>query len=118
MFRLLLISLIYIILLIIISPIIDHLFTELHPDESDLEILGEIFSQLLFVVIIWYYFNIFIQFLLFKYFKIKIRSSDEVAIDILSAIIFVGLQNNLLVKLEYITKKHPIRNFVYQLFNN
>ena len=118
MFRILLISLIYIILLIIISPVIDHIFTGLHPDESYLEIYGEIFSQLLFVVIIWYYFNIFIKFLLSTYFKIKIKSSDEVAIDIISAIIFVGLQNNLVIKLKYITKKHPIRNFVYQLFNN
>jgi len=118
MFQILLISLIYLILLIIISPIIDHLFTGLHKDESEFEILSEITGQLIVVILIWYYLNAIIQSFLKTYLKFKINEPELIAIDIVSAIVLIGLQHNLMIKLNYITKKHPIRSFIFQLFNN
>ena len=46
------------------------------------------------------------------------ENSELIAIDFVSAIVLIGLQNNLMDKLNYITKKHPIRSFIFQLFNN
>ena len=106
-------STIYVIVLIFLSPIVDHLFTSLDEDkakqENNLQILFEIITHSMVLVILWY--------LLAKYFKkflenlldIKMKDITETAMEIISGIILVGLQNNLIQKLSYITYEHPFR---------
>ena len=59
-----------------------------------------------------------IQYFLKYFFKIHFSDPEELAIDIVFAIALIGLQKNLLSKLEYITLRHPIRDFIYPLFKN
>jgi len=106
-------STIYVIVLIFLSPIVDHLFTSLDEDkakqENNLQILFEIITHSMVLVVLWYlldkYFKKFLENLL----DIKMRDITETAMEIISGIILVGLQNNLIQKLSYITYEHPFR---------
>jgi|TARA_B110000971_G_C20031584_1_gene511688 hypothetical protein len=104
---------VYVIVLIFISPIIDHLFTnmeeDLHKNESDIEILSEIISQIIVISIAWYFLHGFLRVNLEKLLNIKIKEGTKTAIDFVSAVVLVGLQKNLIDKLSYITSSHPIR---------
>ena len=104
---------VYAIVLIFISPIIDHLFTnmeeDLHKNESDIEILSEIISQIIVISIAWYFLHGFLRVNLEKLLNIKIKEGTKTAIDFVSAVVLVGLQKNLIDKLSYITSSHPIR---------
>ena len=104
---------VYVIVLIFISPIIDHLFTnmeeDLHKNESDIEILSEIISQIIVISIAWYFLHGFLRVNLEKLLNIKIKEGTKTAIDFISAVVLVGLQKNLIDKLSYITSSHPIR---------
>ena len=104
---------VYVIVLIFISPVIDHLFTnmeeDLHKNESDIEILSEIISQIIVISIAWYFLHGFLRVNLEKLLNIKIKEGTKTAIDFVSAVVLVGLQKNLIDKLSYITSSHPIR---------
>ena len=113
-------SSIYIIVLIIIAPLIDHLFTSLDQDkiiqETNIQILIEIILHILVLTIVWYYLNRFLQGTIRNIFKIKIKEeATKSAIDIISAIALIGLQKNLIDKLRYITTEHPFRlSYLYE----
>jgi len=113
---LVLVSTIYILILFFIAPIVDHAFTPLHKDESNLEIFFEIIIQILTVAIIWFMLNKYINIFINKYIKIKNTRSIELSLSIVSGLVFVGLQSHLKSKLHYITKEHPFR--ILRLFND
>lgn len=110
--KLLFICIIYIISLIIISPIVDHLFGKLDKDESNTLILIEIISQILLISIVWYYHSNFLKYIIKAYLKENI-DGHEVIIEVVTAIGLIGLQYNMIQKLEYITHKHPFRIFKF-----
>jgi len=113
LFRLSFFSTVYIIILIFISPFIDHMFTSLEQSidkkESNLQILGEIILHLIVISIVWYFLHKNLRNYLEIIMNIKIKEATQTAIDIISAIALVGLQKNLIEKLEYISYKHPFR---------
>jgi hypothetical protein len=108
---------VYSIIFLVVSPIIDHAFTPLHPDEPHYEVLGEFIAQIITVSLSWYGINACVHYVFSKY-KMPIRPHEEMAIEVITAIILVGLQKNLLEKLHYLTKVHPIRNTIVQLFKD
>ena len=108
-FKLILFSILYISILIFISPIIDHLFNELDESKSNLLILGEIIVQITCVAIIWYYLHKILKNILKTKFHITMKEPSENLMNFISAIVLTGLQKNLIHKLEYITYEHPFR---------
>ena len=109
MFYVLLATILYIIVLFIISPIIDQLFTPLDKNESNYKIMLEIISQILVISVIWYLISEFFIFKVNKLLGIKNNKLLNKAREVISAVIIVGLQSHLISKLEYITQKHPFR---------
>lgn len=120
-FRLALFSTIYIIVLIGLSPFIDHLFTSLEEDkkfnENNFQILGEIIIHIIVLTISWFYLNKYLKQFLETIFKINIKQHTATAIDFIAAIALIGLQKNLIDKINYITIEHPFRLSDLQLFN-
>ena len=106
-------SSIYVIVLIFIAPFIDHLFTSLEEDklikETNLQILLEIILHVIILTIAWYWLHKFLRSFLERLLKIKIKEATQTAIDFISALALIGLQKNLIDKLEYITIEHPFR---------
>ena len=112
-FKISLFSSSYLIILMIVSPIIDHSFTSLDEDinmkETNFEILGEVILHLICITIVWYYINLFARGYLERIFDLKIKIATKTAINVVSSIALIGLQKNLIEKLEYITLTHPFR---------
>ena len=110
-FKISIFTIVYVTILILLSPIIDNLFTSLKEDldkkENKLQILGEIIIQLILVSIIWYYLHKFLKNTIETKLNFKIKSATENTIGFISSIALIGLQKNLLDKLEYITDIHP-----------
>ena len=113
MLKIILVILIYVFVLFTVAPLVDHAFTSLHKDETNLEIMGEIILQLITVSIIWYYLNLLVFKLINKYVNISGINKIESVISIISGIMFVGLQTHLKNKLNYITHEHPFRIFQF-----
>ena len=107
--RVLGVSVIHIILLLVIAPIIDHAFTPLDKEESNAEILIESITQLLTVSVIWYLTDKFVLHAINKYFNIHNVKMINKVMEIITAIVLIGLQTHLISKLEYITHEHPFR---------
>ena len=112
-FKISLFSSSYLIILMIVSPIIDHSFTSLDEDinmkETNFQILGEVILHLICITIVWYYINLFAGAYLERIFDLKIKIATKTAINVVSSIALIGLQKNLISKLEYITLTHPFR---------
>jgi hypothetical protein len=110
-FKIFVFTVVYVSVLIIISPIIDNLFSSLEEDldkkENKLQIFLEIVIQLVIVSVLWYYLHEFLRSTVEKIFNLQIKSPTENAISFISSIALIGLQKNLLDKLEYITDIHP-----------
>jgi len=112
--RVLGVSVIHIVILFIVAPIIDQVFTPLNKEESNTKILLEAITQLLTVAVIWYLMDIYILQVINKYFSVhKVKMVSKV-MEIITAIVLIGLQTHLISKLEYITHEHPFR--VIQMF--
>tara|TARA_Y100001958_G_scaffold158971_1_gene158606 strand:+ start:7664 stop:8041 length:378 start_codon:yes stop_codon:yes gene_type:complete len=110
--KLLIICIIYIISLIVISPVVDHMFGKLDKDESNGLILSEIISQIILISIIWYYYSLILK----QFIKVYLHENidgHEVVIDVVTAVGLIGLQYNMIQKLEYITHEHPFRVFKF-----
>ena len=120
LFKISLFSVVYILILITVSPFIDHIFTSLDEDiivkENRLQILGEIIGQIVVMVVLWHYINLYVGSYLEKTFNIQIKVATKTAINVISSIALIGLQKNLIDKLEYITLSHPFR--LADLFGN
>ena len=112
-FKISLFSTVYLLILITVSPFIDHLFTSLDEDiivkENNLQILVEIIGQVIIITIIWFTINMYVRSYLEKIFNIQIKVATKTAINVISSIALIGLQRNLIDKLEYITLSHPFR---------
>ena len=106
-------SSIYLIILMIVSPIIDHSFTTLDEDinmkENNFQILVEVIFHLIIITLFWFYINLYARKYLEKVFNFRIRIAAKTAINVVSSIALIGLQKNLIDKLEYITISHPFR---------
>ena len=106
-------SSIYLIILMIVSPIIDHSFTSLDEDinmkENNFQILVEVILHLIIITLFWFYINLYARKYLEKVFNFRIRLATKTAINVVSSIALIGLQKNLIDKLEYITISHPFR---------
>lgn len=104
---------IYILLLIFLAPLIDHIFTTLDDDkklkENNFQILGEIILHLIIISIVWYLLNTYLRKYLEIIMNIKIKEATKTTVGIVGSIALVGLQKNLLEKLKYITITHPFR---------
>ena len=111
--KLIIFTIIYFIILLFLSPIIDHFFTTLEQDkaikESNFQILSEIILQLIVITIIWYLLHGFLSKYLENLLNVKMGEATKSGIDLVSAITLIGLQKNLIDKLEYITHEHPFR---------
>lgn len=105
--------LLYLSILLIFAPIIDHSFTTLEEDiklhENNWQILGEIILQLIIVCFMWLTINDYMDIFITKYLGAEIKAPTKMAISIVSSTALVGLQKNLIDKVNYITHKHPFR---------
>ena len=119
-FRLAIFSSIYIIVLIIISPFIDHLFTSIEEDKklkvNNLQVLGEVILHVIVLTISWFYLNKYLKSFLESIFKVNIKAHTSTAIDFIAALALIGLQKNLVDKINYITIEHPFRISELQIF--
>jgi hypothetical protein len=111
--RLSIFTCVYVIVLIFFAPFIDHLFTSLEEDkaieENNFHILLEILIHIIVLSVSWYFLHKYLRRALETLLGVKIKDATKQAIDFISAIALVGLQRNLIDKLEYITYKHPFR---------
>ena len=111
--KLSLISTIYVVVLIFVSPIVDHFFTSLDEDklikENNFQILSEIVLHVIVLTITWYFLHNSLKYVFTKFLKINIRETTQTAIDFITALALVGLQKNLIDKFRYITVEHPFR---------
>ena len=113
MLKLVVVIIVYIFVLFTIAPFVDHVFTSLHKDETNMEIMGEIILQLLTVSIVWYYLNNLLLLVIKKNINISGINRIESVVGIVSGLMFVGLQTHLKNKLNYITHEHPFRIFQF-----
>ena len=113
MLRISVFSTIYVVVLIFVSPMIDHLFSSLEDDEklgeNNLQILGEIIIHVIVLAIAWFSLHKFLSHNMEIYVGLKMQEPTRMAVDFISAIALVGLQSNLIDKLKYITIEHPFR---------
>jgi len=111
--RLSIFSSVYVIVLIFVAPFIDHLFTSLEEDkaieETNFQILSEIIAHVIVLTISWYFLYKYLNRFLESLLNVQINDATKKAIDFISAVALVGLQRNLINKLEYITFEHPFR---------
>ena len=104
---------IYSMTFIYLGPVIDHLFTTLEEDkarkENNIQILGEVILHVIVLSIGWFWMNKFLKGTLEKILSVTIKEQTITAIEMITALALIGLQKNLINKLEYITIKHPFR---------
>jgi hypothetical protein len=113
---LIVVSIIYTLILFFIAPIVDHAFSPLHKDDTNLEIFFEIILQLITIAVVWFILNKYISQLINKFINLKNVKSVDVSLSIVSGLILVGLQTHLKSKLHYITMEHPFR--IMRIFND
>ena len=113
MLKLVVVIIVYIFVLFTIAPFVDHAFTSLHKEETNMEIMREIILQLLTVSIVWYYLNNLLLLVIKKNINISGINRIESVVGIVSGLMFVGLQTHLKNKLNYITHEHPFRIFQF-----
>jgi len=102
-----------VVILIAVSPIIDHLF---YIDERIVELNRlRMYSMVIFHIILLGILILFIHYFVInkylKYFRIeKHEKYIKLLMDLVLTLTLVGLQRNLTYKLEYISSIHPIRS--------
>tara|TARA_Y100001958_G_C21179293_1_gene509509 strand:- start:984 stop:1394 length:411 start_codon:yes stop_codon:yes gene_type:complete len=111
--KLVIFTIIYVSLLIFISPIIDHFFTTLDEDiknkENNFQILFEVIIHIIVLTIVIFIVRKYITKYLENILNVEVKEFTKSGIDLISALTLIGLQKNLIDKLEYITIKHPFR---------
>jgi uncharacterized membrane protein YwzB len=89
------------------------MFSSLEEDErlgeQNIQILGEIIIHVIVLAVAWFSLHKFLSHHLDRYLGLKMKEPTRMAVDFISAIALVGLQSNLIDKLEYITIEHPFR---------
>lgn len=98
-------------ILCIISPLIDNIFNKLDKNMSVTRLFIEIVSQIIIAGFIWYIIDKNILLVIKK--KLNIHTSKLIynMRDIFVAVVFVGLQKNLIDKLEYLNQLNPTSDF-------
>tara|TARA_B110000305_G_C18882800_1_gene378358 strand:+ start:201 stop:551 length:351 start_codon:yes stop_codon:yes gene_type:complete len=109
MLKILLVTILYIIVLFIVSPVLDHAFSPLDKEESNLEIMLEVIGQIITLTVVWYIISEYFIIKLNDYLGLKDNKIIDKARNVISAVIMVGLQTHLVSKLEYLTHRHPFR---------
>ena len=69
----------------------------------------ETISHVIVLSVLWYIMSHFINSYFCNLFHIKIREQTKTAIEFVAALALLGLQKNLMDKLEYLTFTHPFR---------
>jgi hypothetical protein len=96
-----------------VSPLIDHIFSSLDEDikkkENNFQILIEIVLHIIVIAFVWYMINSYVPKYIELLFNIKMKDATKSGISVVSSIALIGLQKNLIDKLEYITLVHPFR---------
>lgn len=102
----------YEIFLILFSPIIDHTFTTLDQDkllkETNMEILVEIIAHVVVLTVTFLLLDK-LTYIIIKLIRAKNFAAYKTTAELLTAITLIGLQRNLMSKLNYITHEHPFR---------
>ena len=111
---------IYSVTLFFLAPVVDHTFPVLNRKKSNYRIMLEIIVQVFVITLIFYGINGFIYYitkhkLCYKSNLISLRHlfKAELIIDIIASIMFIGLQTNLIQKVNYISYEHPFRFFTF-----
>jgi|TARA_B110001469_G_C9593427_1_gene294561 hypothetical protein len=107
--KIILVVVYYVLVLIFIGPVIDHAFSRIKTSDTNFEIFTEVLLQLLTVTIVWFYLSKLMFTIGHRVFNLHSLVGIDDIIEIVSGIMLVGLQKNLLEKLSYITKVHPFR---------
>ncbi len=101
-------SVMYFTILIYLSPILDHIFSDLDTDiekgVSKAKITLDIVAHLLVIVLFLYIVNYIINNTIKKY--IPVGPNTNESIGIVCGVTLVGLQRNLIDKLKYITGEY------------
>lgn len=104
---------IFFIPLLVIAPLLDHFFTSIEDDvekkERKSQIVVEVLLHLVVLVMLWYMIYQILHHTLKKYLRIKMDEHIKDGYGIVGAVVLVGLQKNLIEKLNYLTVSHPIR---------
>ena len=100
-------------LLFIAAPIIDHIFSPLDNNKSNMELLKEIILQVFTISFIWYLLDKFIFIKLHILLDIRDRNFMIKSVDVITSIVLIGLQSHLVNKLNYITHVRPFTIFNY-----
>ena len=76
-----------------------------------MKIFLEVIIHIIVLSTVWYYTDNNLQIFLENLLNTKISENTELLIDITSGIVLVGLQYNLITKLNYLSLNHPFRSF-------
>lgn len=95
----------------IFAPLLDNIFTKLDESETNTEIFIEIINQIIAIAVFWYLLSEYVV----SYINILLNVKNHPIInktkEVVGAVVIIGLQRNLIRKLEYITYEHPFRVF-------
>lgn len=99
--------------LFILSPFVDHKFKTLDEDinqnKTRFQIMMQVMTHLVVLVILSYVVFRLFEHVIEKYMKIKINKYVHDGYEMVGAVVLVGLQRNLIEKLDYITSTHKSR---------
>ena len=111
---------IYSVVLFLLAPIIDHLFPKLDREKSNYRIMLEIVLQVFAITILFYLIHTLINYITTKelcnksnIISLKPLFKAENIIDVIASIMFIGLQSNLIEKVNYISYEHPFRFYSF-----
>uniref|UniRef100_A0A6C0C879 Uncharacterized protein n=1 Tax=viral metagenome TaxID=1070528 RepID=A0A6C0C879_9ZZZZ len=109
-FSLLIFLILSILVLLFAAPFIDHLFYVGHrlEDIEEYEIFIMIITHIILLGILVYIFHKYLVKNYMKHFKLS-RIFIKI-MDLILALTLTGLQRNLIIKIGYLSNKHPIRN--------
>ncbi len=110
-FYILLSIFLYICIIYSIAPIVDHLFTPLNKEKSEIQLVIESMSQIITISVIWYGISEYIVKSMNLSLGVKGHPLINKTKEVVGALIMVGLQTHLIEKLEYITHLHPFRKY-------
>lgn len=94
-------------ILSIISPLVDNIFNKLDKNISVTRLFIEIVSQIIIAGFIWYIIDKNILLVIKKELNIHTNKLIYNMRDIFVAVVFVGLQTNLIDKLKYLNQLNP-----------
>ena len=83
--------------------------------ENNIKILGEVILHVIVLAVGWFWMNKFLKGSLEKILKVTIKEQTITAIEMITALALIGLQKNLIHKLEYITLEHPFRIKIFSI---